>query len=397
MKKSFWVFGMVLFLAMFSGRAAARDEYEVREREDTRFQAASFSGGGSSNQFPRIKGTYNGLIAPTNEFVAEYSGFFTISVGSDRRFHGWMNVGDRRYPLRGRFDFQGNAGLAIYRRDWDDCFCFYTLRLIWLVDLRLIAGTDEIEGTVDNVRRGWNADLFGYRGYGAVDGPAVEEGRYTLRLPGNADPAVAPGGEGYGVVKVSSKGKVTMYGALPDGLTFSRSAVISTNGWWPFYLPFNDGRGALIGWLNFSLQPGSDVAGDLTWAKPRNDERRYYPDGFFGTVNATGARYTPPASTALPLSWSNGVFRISGGNVPAPATNDVILSFGGKLADNGGGISNLSFSLSRSTGIFRGKFLHPASGRRVSYAGILDQLQDLGAGCFLGLDQGGLVRLEPVP
>jgi hypothetical protein len=396
MKKLFW---LVWVWAACAARADASDEYVVRAKELPAggFTAASFTGGGPSNEFPRIKGSYNGLIAPTNEFVAEYSGFFTFTVDSDRWFRGWMNVGDRRYPLRGRFDRQGSAGVAIYRRDWDDWYYFYELRLIWLVDLRLIAGSDQIEGTVENIRGGWSSELSGHRGHGRTDGPAPAAGRYTLRLPGSTDAAVAPSGSGYGVVKVTTRGRVTAYGALADGTSFSRSAILSTNGNWPFYLPLSDGRGVLMGWLNFTSSPGGDVAGDLIWVRPRRAGRKYYPDGYSGMVAASGARYTPPASSEPALTWTDGAFRWSGGNLAAPAANAITLLPGGKLRDNGGDVAGLSFRLSRSTGVFRGRFVHPESGRRTAYAGILDPLQDVGAGYFLGADQGGRVNLEPAP
>jgi hypothetical protein len=360
-------------------------------------QAANFTGGGPSNLFPRMKGTYNGLALPTNEFVAEYSGFFTLNIDSDRYFDGWMNVGDNRYPLGGRFDNQGHAGVTIYKQVWDDCYCYSYLLLVWVVNLRLIQDTDEIEGNADNVSHGWRTQLFGYRAFGKEDESAPQMGRYTLRLPSNADPAVAPPGEGHGLVKVDSRGRVEAYGALADGTAYSRSSAISTNGWWPFYFPMSNGRGALIGWLNFSSTAGSDVAGDLTWVRPVNEDRKYYPNGYIGTVAASGSRYVPPSSSTLALTWTNGIFRLTGGDLSMPVTNSVTLLPGGKMINNGGGLSKLSFSLSRSTGKINGTFTHPDSGKKTSYYGVLDQLQDIGAGYFLGSSQGGLIRLEAAP
>jgi hypothetical protein len=395
MKKLFWVALALAFSAeaLVPVRAA---EYVARPAGPG-IQAASFTSGGPSNQFPRMKGTYNGLALPPTEFVAEYSGFFTLTIDSDRYFDGWMNVGDRRYPLGGRFDQQGHAGVTIYKQVWDDCYCYYYLVLVWVVDLRLVPDTDEIEGNADNVSHGWRTRLSGYRAFGKEDEPAPQNGRYTLRLPTYADPAVAPAGEGYGIVKVDSRGRVEAYGALPDGTAYSRSAAISTNGWWPFYFPFNDGRGALIGWLRFQAAAGSDVAGDLTLAKPRNDDRKYYPNGYSGTVAASGSRYVAPSSSTLALTWTNGVFRVSGGNLSMPAANSIGLLPGGKLVNHGGALPKLSFSLNRSTGKFTGKFTQPENGRKISYAGILDQLQDIGAGYFMDATQGGLVRLEAAP
>lgn len=390
------VMASMVGMAAVVAQAASNDEYEIRTRDLAVIQAAGFTGGGPSNQFPRMKGIYNGLIVPY-EFVAEYSGFFQITIGSSHRFYGWMNVGDRSYPLRGRFNEQGMAGLDIYRRDWDDCHCYYSLRHIWSVDLQLNPGTDEIEGFADNVRHGWSTSLFGYRGHGAPDGRSPDEGRYTMRLPGSGDSSVAPGGEGYGVVNVTSRSNVRMYGALADGTAYSRSASVSTNGWWPFYLPLSSGRGTLIGWLRFALYDEGDVVGDLYWVKPRLDSRRYYPNGFEGNVAAVGSRYTAPFSSALALNWTDGVFRLEGGNLAGPAANSITMLPGGKISDSGGDITNLKYSFSRGTGVFRGKFMHPDTGRLVSFAGVLDQWQAVGGGYFLGLDQAGLVRLEANP
>jgi hypothetical protein len=208
---------------------------------------------------------------------------------------------------------------------------------------------------------------------------------------------VAPAGEGYGLVKVDSHGRVEAYGALADGTVYSRSAAISTNGWWPFYFPLSSGKGALIGWLNFSGLAASDVAGDLILVRPYNEDRKYYPNGYFGTVFASGSRWTEPSSSTLALTWTNGIFRLSGGNLSAPATNQIELLPGGKLVDKGGKVAKLKFSLGRSTGKISGTFTHPDSSKKTSYAGVLDQKQDIGAGYFLGTSQGGLIRLEAAP
>jgi hypothetical protein len=92
-----------------------------------------------------------------------------------------------------------------------------------------------------------------------------------------------------------------------------------------------------------------------------------------------------------------GRFWVSGGNLSAPLTNAVTLRPNGKLTDLGGGIENLKFSLTTKTGLFKGKFTHPGLEKTVSYSGVLDQLQELGGGYFIGSDQGGLVRLEAAP
>ena len=67
------------------------------------------------------------------------------------------------------------------------------------------------------------------------------------------------------------------------------------------------------------------------------------------------------------------------------------------MSDGGGDITNLKYKFSRGTGVFSGKFMHPDTGRMVSFAGILDQFQAVGGGYFTGVDQTGLVRLQASP
>ncbi|HXJ59565.1 MAG TPA: hypothetical protein VNU68_23215 [Verrucomicrobiae bacterium] len=357
----------------------------------------AFTPGGPPDQFPYQHGLYNGLIVSPGTFVPEQSGFFKFNVDNNGYFSGNMITGDYSTPLYGYFDYQGEVWLYIYEKEWDDCYCYYYLRHVWTVHMQVTAGSNEIEGSVYHVRLGWLSDLFGYAGRRSENGTAPENGRYTLRLPGSADPVTAPAGDGYGSVTVSTVGQVKISGKLADNASFSQSVTISTNGWWPFYVSFHDGRGSLIGWLNFSLQPDSDVAGDLFWAKPSRSDAQYYPDGFTGTIHATGARYSKPGSTETPLGWTNGLAYISGGNLLGPATNSVTMRPGNKFTDNGGGLGNLTFSLNTGTGVFKGKFTHPDTGKRMSYSGALHQLTAVGTGFFMDRDQGGFFGLQAVP
>lgn len=361
------------------------------------FVAHGFTPGGPSNEFPNPQGQYVGLIVPRGEFVAEQSGSFRMRISDFHDYSGTMYIGGYSTPLRGYFDDYGRSSVQIYRKEWDYCGCYYIWLHVWTIYLQLIAGTDELEGTVYYELSGWSSDLFGVRGRRNVDGPAPEAGRYTMRFPGSVDPSTAPSGDGYGALTVDKWGQIRLSGRLPDGVSFSRTAVVSTNGWWPLHVPLHGGYGALLGWMNFSPGLARDVAGDLFWVKPRREGAQYYPNGFSGTVNATGARYQKPPSTQTPLGWTNGIVFLSGGNLLSPATNSVTLLPGGRLISNGGDITGLTFSLNLGAGQFSGRFVHPATGKRVSYFGALDQLVGIGAGYFLATDQGGLFRLQPAP
>ena len=394
MNKAVWV-GLVL--AVWQGAAWAGHSGGFTSVASKVVNSADFVGGGPSNVFPSAKGPYHGLIQPRGDFSPKEAGDMRVNVSSSGCFSGWMNVGGATYSIGGEFNNQGLAGVHIYQSVWDDwCWCYY-YRLIWIITLELPQNTDEIHGKVTHARLGWTSDLLGYRGYTSDTEPAQEEGKYTLRLPGSDDPTIAPAGEGYGTMKVDSHGQLSVSGQLADGTTLSRSAIVSTKGWWPFYMSLSNGEGALFGWLRFASLPNSDVSGDLLWVRPQRSDRDLYPDGYVGTVNATGSRYTPPGNGTPALGWVAGRFWVSGGDLSSPLTNAVTLRPNGKLTDLGGGIENLKFSLTTKTGLFKGKFTHPGLEKTVSYSGVLDQLQDVGGGYFIGSDQGGLVRLEAAP
>jgi hypothetical protein len=382
------LFAAAITVAAVVHLSSAASDFEFRSF-GTAITEQNFTGGGSSDI--RFKGSYSGLARPIGELIPQYSGSFRLWVESDHDFSGRIDVGDQTIWLEGHFNSQGEAGVLIYKRYWYDC-CYYELVLKWKVTLDLFPDSDRIVGVLESTT-GWTSRLEGYRTAGDA-ARSLFARRYTLRLPTNADPEIAPPGEGYGAVSLNSSGFAQIIGALPDGTAFSRSGTVSSNGWWAFSLPLNEGRGTVLGWLQFT---SDSVSGDLEWLRPERDGARFYPFGFSGTIPASGSRYEAPTSAELPLSWTDGIFRASHGNLPAPGQNSVTFSPGGKLTSNGGDLSVFTFKLNRSTGVFRGKFARPDNGKQISYYGVLDQGADVGAGYFLGTDQGGLVELQATP
>lgn len=355
---------------------------------------AGFNGG--SDFFPAARGIYNGLIAPEGDVVPERSGYFRVSISSHGSLSGYFVIGGDRVPLRGWFNAQGLAGFSIYRRVWDDCHCFLELMLVWTVELNLVANSDELHGTFVNERRGgWETTLYGLRaGYALSRDTAPQAGRYTLRLPGSVDPAVAPPGDGFGAVSVNARGMVSMSGALPEATKVVDSAYLSVDGYWPMYIPLNDGHGLLFGWLQFY---GGELTGDLTWQKPSREDRTFYPEGFGGTINARGGLYTVAPGASSPFTWTQGQLQVSDGNVGGILANEV--EFRSPSAITAGGDDLLGFRLkvNARTGLFNGSFLHPISRRKTAYAGALFQFENAGGGYFLGTNQGGTVSLVASP
>src|SRR6185436_15713966 len=104
--------------------------------------------------------------------------------------------------------------------------------------------------------------------------------RYTVLLPAEADPSLAPNAYGYGSLLVKADGKVTLTGAAADTFAFTHKGYVSRDGRYPLFAPFYpqkvlitnlltltpvlqlQKRGALMGCLSLS---NATAAGDLNW------------------------------------------------------------------------------------------------------------------------------------
>lgn len=387
--------GVALVLGAHIGVDAATEERFVAQS----VRKAGFVPGVPSDLFPAPSSQFNGLISSDYGVVPDQSGYFKIIVYSTGYYSGNMLIGTRQIKLNGYFDPDGTSTTRIYRVYYDDCCYGSYAYLVWIIDFIIIPGTDEIQGSVNWVSTDpWRSELLGYRsGPWNNQNPSPYAGKYTVRLPGGTDPSVAPTGDGYATLSVNNSGYATLSGALADGTRFSRGALISTNGYLPLSITANGGLGIMIGWLVFERTPARDIFGDLVWIKPAQFNATYYPAGFQGTPLASGGPYVPPSASSPALDWTTGIFAAADGNLPSPLANSIALSATGKLTNNGGTLTNLTFALNRNTGIFNGRFRDPQSGRTRYYYGALFQNEDIGGGYFLGSNQGGWVRLQSSP
>lgn len=384
----------IAFLMGFSHRGLAAQERLVSQS----IRKAGFVPGVPSDLFPSPSSQFNGLISPEDGVIPEQSGYFKITVYPNGYYTGGMTLGARQVRLNGYFSPDGTSTTSIYQVYYDDC-CYSYVYLLWIVDFVIVPGTDEIQGSIEWLGNGpWISGLLGYRsGPWNSKNPSPFVGKYTVRLPGSTDASVAPPGDGYASMNVSALGAVNMSGSLADGTRFTRSGLLSTNGYFPFYVITDSGLGTMIGWLTFEKGGARDAFGDLVWIKPARFNATYYPAGFEGTVPAIGGPYVPPSTSSPALDWTSGIFVAADGNFSAPLVNSITLSSTGKLTNNGGDMVNLSFSLNRNTGVFSGRFRDPQSGRTPSYSGALFQNEGIGGGHFLGSNQGGLVQLQATP
>jgi hypothetical protein len=328
------------------------------------------------NPFSRAAGTYQGLFYSSNGIADQSSGFVSAVVTSGGGFSAKLRQGNVSYPLSGQLSINGslltNAMTAGGRT------------MIWLqADL----GTAErLSGGLSNAN--WTADLWANRGLYSQGNPSPQAGQYTLVIPG-ADSTTQPAGHGFGTVAVDASGSVTFTGTLGDGTKVTQTAMVSSQGQWPLYLPLYRGGGSMLGWLAFTNEPDRDIDGLLSWVKSPGRSTPLYRGGFTNEPEAAGSRYGL-TNGAQALDVVNGTVILAKGNLPESITNQFFLGPNNLVI----GSNKLSLKISTSSGLFQGTTIS-GSGKTIAISGALLQKQGAGFGQFIGADQSGSVSLEP--
>ena len=337
-----------------------------------------------ANPFVPAKGSYNGLFYEADEVRHGSSGVINLSLTAGGSFTAKLQAGGGRHRLVGRFALDGRATNFIARVG--------TNALKVVLALNVTNPADPMSGSVsDGI---WVSDLRADRSFfHAATNPAPFAGKYTVALSGGGE-LESPAGDSYATVNVASSGYVTLKGTLAERTVLTQKVPLSREGYWPLHRQLYSRRGSILGWIRFSDEPGSDVAGQLQWIKPGVVSGRYYPAGFTNGATLIGSRYVPPVGTtnrALPIA--NALVTFSGGNLSNPITNEVMLAENNRVAN--ASTNYLVLTIKKSTGLFKGSVVDPASRRRLGFSGALIQKQLAGRGYFLGTNQSGRVYFGP--
>jgi hypothetical protein len=224
------------------------------------------------------------------------------------------------------------------------------------------------------------------------DSPATQlpgAGSYTLIVPGRDYDPASPAGYGFGKARVNRGGVTSLIGILADGSRMSASSVVSTRGWWPFYIALNSGRESLIGWLQFADQADSDVSGTLTWIKSVDPRTLLYGGGFTNQCPASGSTYTPPPRGQPPIDPGGATVLFSGGNLASTFSEPLSFSGTGMSGDG------LTGKFSSSSGTFKGVVTDPVTQRPLTFQGAVVQKRSAGYGFVLLGDQTSAVTIGP--
>jgi hypothetical protein len=117
---------------------------------------------------------------------------------------------------------------------------------------------------------------------------------------------------------------------------------------------------------------------------------KYYPAGFTNQTALSGARYLASAPV---MNFQEGAVTFSGGNLPAPFTNSVVLGVNNKLTNSSP--NQLALTISTNSGLFTGSVTVPGTAKVLSYKGVLNQKAQFGSGFFLNTNQSGRVFFGP--
>ncbi len=335
----------------------------------------------ATNNFFGQAGDYNGLFSQANGATHDSSGFLKLTVTTNMTYSGKTLFNGKSISLSGQLDTNGTASTALDTG----------------VTLNFGISSVQLTGTVSSVT--WTSALAADLNLFSKTNPATNYvGTFTLVIP-PATNGPATNGNGYGVVTVSSNGVVTFAGATADGAAVSQTVPVSTNGDWPLFVQIypvtkTNNAGILGGWLTFANNGAP--TGSVFWIKtPAYTNSLVYPAGFTNEVNILSSVFTAPtkANPKVLPNMVEGTAVFAGGNL----TNDITEYL--LMANDGAVFSTEPTTQIKmaKTGLVTGKFLHNATGKAVSFSGVVLQSATNVYGSFVGTNAAGSVTILGSP
>ena len=317
----------------------------------------------TTNPFPPVAGTYNGLFINWNEVTTTNAGSVTVTVNRSGVYSGKLvfpshtvTLSSERLSYTGSNYFQAAGGLKC------------------LLLLDLTNGGNQLSGYV-SYPGAWTNEIYAYRAATALSSANVPEpGKYIITFQPTSGGAGNPTAPGYAAVTLEKNGTVLLAGVLPDNTPISRSVAISTQGYWPLFISPSSyrGYGMIIGLMTNMTSVG------MAWLKP-GVGGAYYPHGVATWVSATGASHLPPAAdTKYEIVFSGANLGTNAGVTDFLSVNNA------QRFVPDGDTNNLEISLLPS-GVLSGHFF---DGKTIQFKGAFTSQTNGGAGFFLDAADG---------
>jgi hypothetical protein len=151
----------------------------------------------------------------------------------------------------------------------------------------------------------------------------------------------------------------------------------------------------VFGWITFSNQPTSALAGTVYWFRPAGKTPTIYQSDFTSTAPVIGSAYNP-ADKPL-LAQTSGQVTLDGGNLPFPITNQINLTLQNTLTltRDPENTNKLALTINKNTGAISGTFADSSNPKQtIRVNGVLLQNQTNTVGYFLGTNQSGIFTLD---
>ena len=345
-------------------------------------------------------GIFAGTVAG-NASGAHEGGLGNFRVSRTGVFSGQLWIGRDKFNVRGRFDpATGTAQVPVPIGGGATA----------LLDLALeqVDGADPETGyrlsasiTVEGVDYAIVAERR--------PGTTTRNGAYTVVIlaPEAVAPALAPAGDGYGVLTVTPTGICRGFVVLADGFRTALTGHLSTTDEWSLFRPLYAGRrGFLAGRLTFRDLAGiSDLDGEVHWVRQADaPPATIYPGGFDTSRNVVGSAYTRPgpgerAIDGLADDFFNAWLRLDGPDFSGDAGLDlteidraITWQANNRLIYYGPERVLLQFNA--RNGLLMGRYIDRANSVNASLGGVLLQEQDLVSGSAIAGGVSGWLGIE---
>ncbi len=366
---------------------------------------------------PEIAGSYNGVsiadAASATPFL--HTGGFTLKALANGRFTGKLTLGGTApVALTGAFGNDGTARfgktgftvLTIARKNLPP------LALALALDVtapltRQITGSLRENGVVVATLTGDQAIYTSKKNPlpplvnvpATLLDPATDKGAYTAVFaaltPGAQGlPATDfPQGDGYGLMKVLSSGKVTIAGKLADGTPFSVASSLSPDNALPVFIRLQSGASSVAGYIQFRDEPATDADGtDLRWFKPASAKAASYRAGWpLGIgLDFASSKFVVPKITGLTAlgnqpaantSTSNAVRETTHAFAGGTVTTQLSINAAGKANDVAA--PSIIVDTLPTNGTFTGSHLENGGTLKVAHGGVVLQKSKTASGFFL--------------
>ena len=331
-----------------------------------------------------LEGDYNGVVSAAASRVPGQAAAIRLTTSARGKYSGVLTLDGRRYSFSGQAEPGGTHSVQVARPGSSPLTLTFKFGA---------SGGDPTQGQLTD--GSWIAAWKAHRsGYNARTNPAPMQGRYTLVLSGQSNPARGPEGSGLGTVRVDAGGNVTFAGTLADGTRIAQRVPLARNGVWPLYVSLLGGRGSISGGLVLTNGTGRDITGTSSWTRRGVAGLKYYSDGFTNDLQVQGSLYHPPASaTNRVLALSDARLRFAGGNLGPGFSHEFSLLERNRILNRQ--TNKLSMAFSPSSGLFSGRVTSPFTGKPIVFRGAVLQSQNTGAGFALGTNRSARVTLGP--